>query len=86
MFYTYIIASERQTNRQYIGFTADLKSRIVDHNSGKNRSTRTGRPWKLLFYAAFAEKSEALAFEAYLKTASGKAFARKRLLPGSLEE
>jgi putative endonuclease len=86
MYYAYILQSERQTNRIYIGFSSDLKTRLSDHNDGKNLSTKTGRPWKLVFYAAFQEKSEALAFEAYLKTSSGKAFARKRLLPDSLEE
>ena len=82
MFYAYIIQSEPYPRQLYVGFTRDLKARLSDHNSGSNRSTRTGRPWKLAFYAAFERKQEAVAFETYLKTASGKAFARKRLLPG----
>jgi putative endonuclease len=86
MYYAYILQSERHPKRLYVGFSSDLKTRISDHNDGKNVSTRTGRPWKLVFYAAFQEKAEALAFEAYLKTSSGKAFTRKRLLPDSLEE
>ena len=85
MFYAYIIESEAHRNRRYIGFTADLRTRVEDHNLGRNVSTKMGRPWKLVFYAAFQEKADAMSFESYLKTASGKAFARKRLLPGSLE-
>ena len=81
MFYAYIIQSEHHAHRLYVGFSADLKTRIEDHNRGANLSTKSGCPWKLVFYSAFAQKSEALAFEAYLKTSSGKAFAKKRLLP-----
>ena len=35
-----------------------------------------------IWYGAFTEKGTALEFERYLKTASGKAFSRKRLLSG----
>lgn len=86
MVYVYMLRSERQAGRVYVGFSQDLKQRIADHNSGKNVSTRTGCPWKLGFYAAFERKEDALAFEAYLKTASGKAFARKRLWPEPASE
>ena len=82
MYYVYILQSEKEAGRRYVGFSADLRSRVADHNSGKNVSTRNGKPWSLLFYAAFERKMDALAFEEYLKTASGKAFARKRLHPG----
>ena len=80
MFYAYILRSERIPGRFYHGFTSDLRERLQAHNRGENSSTRHGRPWKLAWYGAFEREPDAVAFEAYLKTASGKAFARKRLI------
>jgi predicted GIY-YIG superfamily endonuclease len=37
------------------------------------------KPWNLITYLAFKEKSTAMAFEKYLKSHSSKAFANKRL-------
>ena len=80
MFYAYIIRSERNPAVLYHGFTADLKARLSAHNSGGNPSTQAMKPSKLAWYAAFETEEAARAFERYLKTASGKAFSRKRLL------
>lgn len=62
------------------GFTEDLKTRFRDHNLGKSKHTAKYAPWELVSYHAFADKRKAQEFEHYLKTGSGKAFARKRLL------
>ena len=80
MFYAYILNSDKDHKTLYYGFTADLKSRLRAHNNGQNVSTRAMRPWKLAWYGAFDTEEAARAFERYLKSASGKAFARKRLL------
>lgn len=79
MFYVYRIQSIDCPDRFYTGFTEDLKQRVLEHNRGRNISTATLRPWKLVFYSAFEENEMALEFERYLKSGSGKAFARKRL-------
>ncbi len=79
MYYVYLIESETTPEKRYVGFTQDLKSRIHDHNSGKNSSTSICRPWKLVTYVAFSSKRRALAFERYLKSGSGHAFANRRL-------
>ena len=81
MYYAYIIQSIPYPRRKYIGFSTDLKKRLADHNASRNTSTRNGKPWKLVFYAAFESEEEAKLFEEYLKTSSGKAFANKRRLP-----
>lgn len=60
--------------------TADLKQRVTDHNSGKSRHTSKFSPWELLCYTAFPSKFTALDFEKYLKSHSGRAFAKKRLI------
>ena len=80
MFYAYILRSERDPKVVYHGFTRDLKKRLEVHNCGGNRSTSAMKPWRLLWYGVFEAEAAAMDFKRYLKTASGKAFARKRLL------
>lgn len=79
MYYVYVIKSKKYGNI-YIGYSTNLKQRIIDHNAGKSTYTNKYKPWVLLSYFAFSDKNVALDFERYLKTASGKAFMRKRLI------
>ena len=80
MFYVYHLQSRDFPKQHYTGFTTDLKKRFGNHNRGENKSTAPYAPWNLTFYCAFDSKEKAKAFEAYLKTGSGRAFASKRLL------
>ncbi|UTD26951.1 GIY-YIG nuclease family protein [Bradyrhizobium sp. WD16] len=79
MWYVYIIRSINFPEQEYIGATTDLKRRVSDHNVGKSTHTNKFKPWKLIWYCAFPDKTQALAFEKYLKSHSGRAFAKKRL-------
>ncbi|HTS39088.1 MAG TPA: GIY-YIG nuclease family protein [Xanthobacteraceae bacterium] len=79
MWYVYIIRSRAFPTQEYTGATADLKKRMADHNAGKSTHTAKFIPWELVWYSAFPEKYKALEFEKYLKSHSGRAFARKRL-------
>jgi len=79
LFYVYCIVSGKDPTRRYVGYTEDPRQTVVDHNRSCNRSTVASRPWRLKGYIAFDNKGAALAFEAYLKTGSGHAFAKKRL-------
>ncbi len=63
----------------YVGYTDNLRQRIADHNLGRNSSAAPHAPWRLQAYLAFFTKPQALAFERYLKSGSGHAFAKKRL-------
>ena len=80
MYYAYILLSLSHPHTLYYGSTSDLKQRLATHNAGGNVSTQPHRPWKIAWYAGFPNKQTATDFELYLKTASGKAFANKRLL------
>jgi predicted GIY-YIG superfamily endonuclease len=80
MYYAYILKSTKDPAVFYHGFTSDLRKRLSVHNRGANPSTRAMLPWIVAWYGAFDTEEGARAFEHYLKTASGKAFARKRLL------
>jgi len=77
MHYTYILQSIPNPSQTYIVFTSDLKTRLSNHNSGKSLHTNRHKPWQIKFYCAFDEKEKAIAFEKYLKSGSGKAFAKK---------
>ena len=79
MFYVYMLRSLSDPQQTYIGFTDDLKQRLQVHNHGGSKHTAKFRPWELISYQAFSNRERALAFERYLKSGSGKAFARKRL-------
>ena len=78
MHYTYILQSISNPFQTYIGFTSNLKNRLSKHSSGKSLHTNKHKPWHLKFYCAFDKKEKAIAFEKYLKSGSGKAFAKKR--------
>lgn len=73
-------SAERRKPKQILyGVTADLRDRLSRHNAGEVSHTAKYGPWKLKTYVAFSDESQAFAFETYLKTASGRAFAKKRL-------
>jgi len=80
MFYTYILQSIDNPTQTYVGSTSDLKKRLESHNSGANKHTNKFKPWKVMWYCSFLSEQKAIAFEKYLKSASGIAFRRKRLL------
>jgi predicted GIY-YIG superfamily endonuclease len=77
-FYVYILHCNNDTT--YVGYTSDLKDRLSRHQKGYVPSTKNLRPVKLLTYISFMDKYKAVAFEKYLKTGSGRAFLRKRLI------
>jgi putative endonuclease len=79
MIYVYVLESVAEPKCLYVGSTEDLTTRMTDHNAGRSRHTAKYRPWKLVWYSAFVSRAKAEAFERYLKTASGRAFQKKRL-------
>jgi len=56
-----------------------LPQRLAAHNAGQSTHTSKYAPWELVAFFGFVEKSKAAAFEEYLKSGSGRAFAIKRL-------
>ncbi len=77
MHYAYVLQSDGDSDRHYIGSTEDLKRRLGDHNAGRCPHTAKYRPWKIKSYFAFQSKEIAERFERYLKTGSGREFARR---------
>jgi predicted GIY-YIG superfamily endonuclease len=75
----YILESITTPAHFYTGFKEDLKQRLKDHNTQHSPHTTKFGPWRLKTHIGFADRKQALEFERYLKTASGRAFAKKRL-------
>ena len=75
----YILQSLAQEERFYTGITDDLDARLLRHNAGAVTHTSKFRPWRIKTYVAFADDARAIAFESYLKSGSGRAFAKARL-------
>lgn len=81
MKYVYLLQSLSHPDQRYIGMTADIAQRLAAHNAGQSTHTSKYRPWTMISYLAFTDEAKAIAFEKYLKTGSGRAFAEKRLWP-----
>jgi putative endonuclease len=79
MKYVYLLQSIEFPDETYVGLTDDLRSRFTAHNAGRSPHTAKYKPWRLVTYVAFSDERKAVAFERYLKSAAGRAFANKRL-------
>jgi putative endonuclease len=77
--YVYILQSKTNPESFYTGITDDLKDRLRRHNGGDVPHTAKFRPWRIKTAVAFTDRDQAAKFERDLKSASGRAFAKKRL-------
>ena|SRR3972149_4662118 len=78
MNYVYILRSQYD-GELYIGCTNDLKKRFREHNSGLVVATRDRIPFELVYYEAFANKSDAFVREQWLKSGWGRHHMKKML-------
>jgi putative endonuclease len=72
MFFVYVLYSESPNLRFYVGLSQDVNKRLVEHNSGKTKSTKGYIPWKLFFFESCKTRIEAREREKYFKSGSGK--------------
>ena len=66
-YFVYMLKSLKD-KKFYTGCTADLKKRLKQHNSGRVRSTKARRPFKLVYWESFRTRSEAMRRERRLKS------------------
>jgi putative endonuclease len=78
--FVYVLRSLRFPDRYYSGLTSSVVPRVEVHNSGGSVYTRSLRPWELVAAIEFSRESSAVAFEKYLKSGSGRAFAKRHFL------
>lgn len=77
-FFVYVLLSLKD-HKFYIGFTNDLERRIKEHERGKNISTNSRLPVKLIYFEGHLSKEDALRRESYFKTTKGKTTLRQIL-------
>lgn len=77
LYCVYVLVSEVEETRHYTGLTENLESRIKAHNAGQVAHTSKYRPWRIENVVAFRSREKASEFEKYLKSHSGRAFAKK---------
>ncbi len=75
--YVYILESQKHPGIYYTGYTKDLEARLKKHNQGNVSHVAEDKPWRIKTAVAFTSDKKAKAFELYLKSGSGRAFAKK---------
>ncbi len=73
----YLLQSTPHPSQYYVGLAGNVDDRLQQHNRGESLHTAKYRPWKLIVTVQFADDHKAHAFERYLKTGSGRAFAKR---------
>ena len=66
-FYVYMLKTKSKKDLTYVGFTKNLKNRIILHNAGKGAKFTRGRKWKLIYMEKYKTKKEAISREYYIK-------------------
>ena len=79
--FVYVLRSQPDPTRHYVGVTSNVDERLYWHNNGPDGRMRMNRPWTVLVTLEFADESTALRFERYLKSGSGRAFAKRHFGP-----
>ena len=77
--YVYMLKSTNPPGHWYVGLTKDISERLKAHNARRVPYTSKFVPWQVETAVAFRDKTKAVAFEKYLKSQSGRAFAKKHL-------
>jgi len=77
-YFVYILKSEID-GRLYKGQTNDIDKRLKEHNSGKTKSTKGHKPWKLVYFESYKTREEAVLREKYFKTGSGREFLKEKI-------
>ena len=77
--FVYVLRNNELPPRYYTGLTSDVARRNAEHNAGTCTHTARHRPWSIDVVIEFADERRAVAFERYLKSGSGVAFAHRHL-------
>lgn len=78
--FVYVLVSEHNSARHYVGLTSEVAKRLKQHNAGQNVHTARCRPWRAIVAIEFANQESAIRFERYLKSGSGRAFANRHFV------
>jgi len=79
-YYVYVLKC-KEDNSIYIGFTRNLAKRLWEHKNKLSNYTKSKNDWELLWYCVFDNENNAINFEKYLKSHSGRIFIKRRINP-----
>lgn len=79
--FVYVLRSESDLTRHYVGRTSNVDERLEWHNAGPSGYTIQHRPWSIVVSVEFPDEGAAARFERYLKSGSGRAFAKRHFAP-----
>ena len=71
--FVYILYSISR-DRYYVGSTSDLEERLNRHNAGATTSTKSGRPWKVVYSEEFLTRSDSLKRENEIKRQKSRVY------------
>jgi putative endonuclease len=77
--FVYVLRNQNRPCRYYTGLTSNVEARLAAHNLGHCPHTAGGGLWEVDVVVEFADEERAVAFERYLKSGSGVAFAQRHL-------
>ena len=66
-YYVYVLKSKGIKPVTYVGYTKNIKERLILHNLGKGAKFTRGRKWKLIYKEKFSSKNQAISRESYIK-------------------
>ncbi|MCX7879014.1 MAG: GIY-YIG nuclease family protein [Ignavibacteria bacterium] len=78
-FFVYVLYSEK-FNKTYIGQTNNLNQRLEKHNKGLVISTRSFKPWRVIYFEVLSSRAEAMNREKWLKSGKGREFIKSKLM------
>jgi putative endonuclease len=76
MFFVYILQSEKN-ERFYVGYSEFPDRRIIEHNSGKVKSTKPHRPWSKVYEEVCLTELEAIRREREIKSRKSRVYILK---------
>jgi putative endonuclease len=79
--FVYVLRNTDQPRHFYVGLSSDVNARLAHHNSGRCPHTMSRRPWRVHVVIEFSDEPRAVRFERYLKSGSGRAFAKRHFEP-----
>ena len=79
--FVYVVKNTDSDPNFYVGLTSDVQTRLADHNAGRCPHGAGRRPWQLHVVFEFPDEPRAIRFDRYLKSGSGRAFAKRHFEP-----
>lgn len=87
MFFVYILESQhpKYLGRFYVGYAENTFLRLDRHNSGKVKSTKPYKPWKIVYTEEYVSAADAMKREKEIKNMKSRVYI-KRLIEQTCPE